>query len=188
MIHDGTYSYQSLLTLDAGATLTTVTAAHFLDAFTNLFGEFASVSAQMKTQYPTVRSPTAEDSERVVARTSEDQLLLHGETTQGVMSSFHFRGGVAQTGLQGFRWEIHGETGSILLLGKMGNSGTFTPDLFLNGEKVELAEGGLSNVGEEYLRFAQQAGSVEFDHAVLRHKMVQAIYESARTGQQVSYI
>jgi predicted dehydrogenase len=142
----------------------------------------------MKTQYPLVKSPTPEDPKRVVKRTSEDQLLLHGETTQGVMSAFHFRGGMAQTGLQGFRWEIHGESGSILLLGAMGNAGAFAPDIFLNGEKVKMPEGELSNIGEEYLRFALGNGSLDFDHAVLRHKMVQSIYESARTGNRTSYI
>jgi predicted dehydrogenase len=168
--------------------LTSVTAAHFLDAFVNIFGEFVTVSAQMKTQYPVVESPIPEDAQRVVTRTSEDQLLLHGETTQGIMSAFHFRGGMAQPGLQGFRWEIHGETGSILLLGAMGNPGAFAPDIFLNGEKVDLPEGGLTNIGEEYLRFALDYGSLDFDHAVLRQKMVQSIYESARTGKRTSYM
>lgn len=158
-----------------------------MDAYINIFGEFVTISAQMKTQYPVVKSPTAEDAERVVKRTSEDQLLIQGETTQGVISAFHFRGGVAQAGLQGFRWEIHGESGSILLLGPIGSSGAVTPDIFLNGNKVDLPES-LSNIGVEYLRFALGHSSLDFDHAILRHKMVQSIYESARTGKRTSYI
>lgn len=168
--------------------MTTVTAAHFLDAYTNLFGEFITISAQMKTQYPIVNSVTIGNTERRIQRTSEDQLLLHGETTQGVMSSFHFRGGMAQTGLQGFRWEIHGESGSIVLQGAMGNSGAFAPDIFLNGEKMDLPDSELSNIGREYLAFALNHGSLDFDHAVLRLRMVHSIYESARTGQRTSYI
>ncbi|KFY49367.1 hypothetical protein V495_00609 [Pseudogymnoascus sp. VKM F-4514 (FW-929)] len=174
--------------ITAGATLTSVTAAHFLDAYVNIFGEFVSVSAQMKTQYPRVKSPTPEDAERFVLRTSEDQLLLHGETTKGVMSAFHFRGSMAQTGVQGFRWEIHGETGSILLTGAMGNAGAFAPDIFFNGEKVNLPKGELSNIGKEYLQYAFNNGSLDFDYAVLRHKMVQSIYESAKTGKRTSYL
>jgi predicted dehydrogenase len=168
--------------------LTTVTAAHFLDAYTNIFGEFVTVSAQMKTQYPTVKSPMLEDSERIVNRTSEDQLLFHGETTQGVMSGFHFRGSTAQTGVRGFHWEIHGETGSILLTGAMGNPGAFAPDIFLNGKMLDLPEDELSNIGKEYLHYALNDGSLDFDHGVLRHKMVQSIYESARTGKRTSYL
>lgn len=142
----------------------------------------------MKTQYSAVKSPIPENAHRVIERTSEDQLLLQGETTQGVVSAFHFRGGMPQTGLHGFHWEIHGESGSIVLQGAMGNAGAFAPDILLNGKKLDLPEGELSNVGREYLNFALSQGVLDFEYGILRQRMVKAIYESAQSGTRVSYI
>jgi predicted dehydrogenase len=63
----------------------------------------------------------------------------------------------------------------------------------LNGKNVEI-EGGkdpLSNVGRLYEEFAKGPNKgvyADFDDAVIRHKVIDAIERSSREGKAVSYL
>jgi predicted dehydrogenase len=170
-----------------GATMTTVTATHFLDAFIALFGEFANLSAQMAIQHPVLPAPTDEDPTAVITRTSEDSLLVHASTTGGIQASFAFRGGEASAGVDGFRWEVYGSKGSVVVKGARGNPGANPPRLWVNGEEIEVEEG-MTAVGREYVEFLDGRDGMGFELAVVRLRMIEAIYESARTGRRTSYL
>jgi predicted dehydrogenase len=64
-------------------------------------------------------------------------------------------------------------------------------EVFLNGEAVKVEdELRVGNVSHEYAEFAKGPSGyyVDFDHAVKRHKVLDAIERSSREGKAVSYL
>jgi predicted dehydrogenase len=59
--------------------------------------------------------------------------------------------------------------------------------LYLNGTEVKLEKDSLGNVGRQYEAFAKgdTATILDFDHAVKRHQIIDAILKSAESGQRV---
>ena len=61
------------------------------------------------------------------------------------------------------------------------------PSVFLNGEAVDVASDPLSNIAHNYKAFAEgdTSGYLDFEHAVKRHELIEAIERSAREGVRV---
>jgi predicted dehydrogenase len=133
----------------------------------------------------------------------DDQIVVGGVLENGVVASIHFRGGASRG--TNLLWEINGTEGDLQVTSMAGHPQMF--DLTLRGGRgkdTELKvleippkdrttpasiEGFARNVGEAYLRFAEGAGTEDqipnFDTAVVRHRLIDAIERSAATGQRI---
>ncbi|OZJ01644.1 hypothetical protein BZG36_05440 [Bifiguratus adelaidae] len=142
-----------------------------------------------------------------------DQILVHGTLTSGVTASIHLRATHESDLTKGeqLHWEIHGTNGDILIssssclaemselkiqLGRWDDAGNALGVQDLS-EKYDPIVG---NVQDMYKAFAtkptgifvppqygQAEGFPTFDDAVIRHRMIDAIYKSSKTGTRQSY-
>ncbi|MBM7115379.1 Gfo/Idh/MocA family protein [Archangium primigenium] len=186
-----------LYLLDArnGATLLSIPFGHTVDALCWCLGEFQEVSATLATRRHEVR--LAGTNETRPMRTA-DQVLVCGVLAGGAVASIHYRGGVSRG--TNLLWEINGTKGDLVLTGDAGHLQMTAPRLSGgNGERPfgpvpiperyvaapGIPEGSAYNVAQAYAQYAEDPGSVpSFEDAVVRHRMLEAILEAARTGQR----
>ncbi|MBC8103782.1 MAG: Gfo/Idh/MocA family oxidoreductase [Cytophagales bacterium] len=186
-----------------GANLLTVMVGHFADTLCFCLGEFQALTAITATQRATV---TIRETGDRVPVTVPDQIALSGSLVSGATASLHMRGGHSR-GANLF-WEINGTEGDLQITADMGF--VHFRELTLQGGRGE--ETGLSplTVGDEYrwapdtLRgpafnvaqlYVQLARDIregtnccaDFDAAVVRHRMLDAIQASADTGTRQGY-
>jgi predicted dehydrogenase len=197
--------FQRYLLDDAnGATMLTINAGHTLDGLCFCAGEFADLSATLA-----IRQPTAKDAEtgETVAKTAPDQIAIAGRLQGGAIATLHFRGGVA-TG-SGLQFEINGTEGDLLLATDTG-LGLQNADLTLRGSRgrgkplepmtvpdrfftlpQNAGPSRMRNVGELYAHIARclqggEAAETDFDLAVRRHYLLDAIRQSSGEGRRIS--
>jgi predicted dehydrogenase len=147
-------------------------------------------------QFPTVDlldDGTGELLEKGVRKTSPDQVLAQGTFESGAVFSYHMRGGMSIGG--GFRWVIYGVEGEVEVTGL-----ALIPHINLpvpwkvrradtKGQVVEeedvMPEEGQPAVGRLYEAYAkgEEDGYADFERAVKIHRVVGAMWESARTGR-----
>jgi predicted dehydrogenase len=183
-----------------GATLLSIPCAHTLDGLCALLGEFGSVQA-LEAQRRT--TTTIRQTERVIPLDAPDQVLFSGVLESGVPVSVHYRGGIR--GGTKLLMEINGTRGTLRVTGDSGGGQTAnltlegcgndatalqpmpTPDRYGNfpglpGRVMALANAYARLVGD--LRDGTGL-SADFEHAVRRHRLLEAIEESSRTGVRV---
>ncbi|MFA7481456.1 MAG: Gfo/Idh/MocA family oxidoreductase [Vulcanimicrobiota bacterium] len=173
-----------------GATMLSIPVGHTLDAVCSVLGELQQVTgvlAQGRTE--TVIEETGE----TIPMTAHDQIGLVARTENGVVLTTLYYGGT-QPGT-GLLWEIYGSSGTLRVSGEFGHMQI--ADLKLEGAlgertslapldvperyfHTELRQGPPLNVAELYHRFAKDLhegtnSCPDFDHAVIRHKMLEAI-------------
>lgn len=188
-----------------GANLLTIASGHFLDALCYCLGEFEELGATLATRRPEVT--IARTNERLPA-TSPDQVVVSGRLQGGAVAAVHFRGG--QSRGTNLLWEINGTDGDLLVSGAGGHVQML--DLTLQGGQgaddglaplsipdtyrwapAETPPGFPLNVAQLYVQLASdmQQGtrlSVDFDAAVVRHRMIAAIQAAAETGARQTYV
>jgi predicted dehydrogenase len=111
-----------------------------------------------------------------------------------------YQDGSSDTG-RSFSWEINGTKGSLLLEGPSGHIQMFQPTIKfvkvgagvteLNEIEVDKATGFEYNVGKAWGAVVSGVpGSVvpAFEDALLRHRMIDAIYRSNESGKRESYL
>ena len=184
--------------IENGANLVTIPAGHAMDALCYVLGEFASLQATLANNRPTLSLVGADGEEiRKVDKTSHDHVAVIGKMKKGGVASVVYQGGNSSTG-EDFYWEINGTKGSLVMRGSPGHIQMFQPTMeFASSEKgakmepVEVAEAKdfTYNVGSGYDAFAGEGdGSVTtFEDAVVRHRMIEAIYRSDRDGTRETY-
>ena len=94
-----------------GVTLPSIQGAHTLDVAAAVLGRFASVSAMATTQFPEVRIGVDQATRRTC-----DHLLVQARLTGGAPVSIEVAGGRPADDTP-FRFEITGETGTLVLEG-----------------------------------------------------------------------
>jgi predicted dehydrogenase len=173
-----------------------------MDALCMVAGELAEVSAEVSTQVP---QWFERDTNRYVDVTSPDNVLLAGRLENGAVVSVHL--GINPYHGSGFRLEIYGKEGTLMMLGG-GEAGQEAKRQIVGGRKDDKALTDLPvperykwvpeevrglgqgyDVGQMWVQFAEAirgGGSVEadFDHAVRRHRMLDAIRRAGETGQR----
>src|SRR5437868_7668978 len=187
-----------------GANLLTVPFGHSLDILSYVLGEFADLSAMSDVRRPLIT--IAETGEQIV-KTAADQIAVIGTLRSGATASVHIREAVA--GGIGFLWEINGTEGTLRITADAAVPGIF-PLLVAGAQgRKELAElavpaaltqkwpalTGLEgapafNVGRAYAALAADIANgthtvPDFDDAVRRHEVIDAIERSASTGRRV---
>jgi predicted dehydrogenase len=184
-----------------GANVLTIPFGHAIDALCWVLGEFHDVSATLATRRPTYTvTETGETRTRDIA----DQVLVTGRLESGIVVAAHYRGGTSQA--TNFRWEINGTDGDLEITavsghaqvaeltvrGGRGGSGKMTvmpvPASYRT-VPADLPERAI-NVAEAYARFLKgPAGDdpvPDFDNAVRRHRLIDAIERSATSGTRIT--
>jgi predicted dehydrogenase len=184
----------------SGANVLTIAFGHAIDALCWVLGEFREVSATLATRRATYR---VIETQEVRTRSIADQVVVSGVLATGAVVSAHYRGGTSRG--TSLLWEINGTQGDLQVTAPSGHMQA--AELTLHGGRgdetalsvlpipaeyrsapSQLA-GPALNVAEAYARFAEGPTALDqvpdFDEAVARHRLLDAIERSAATGQRM---
>jgi predicted dehydrogenase len=183
-----------------GANTLTIAGGHGIDAMCAILGEFAQVSARTATRVTEWRDT---DANEVVAVDSPDTITVAGVLTGGVEVAVHV---AAVPRPSGSRLEINGRNGTLTLVSSAALS-TGPNQLYsaVGGGDLSVVsvpeeytlvpegtpQGSPLNVAQAYARFADalRAGTPfvpDFEHAVTRHRLIDAIERASAEGRAVS--
>ena len=183
-----------------GANVLTITGGHAIDALCAVLGEFAEVSARVSTRIPEWRDLDG----KPVPVNSPDSINIVGRMASGAEVSVNVA--AVPSNPSGNRIEIYGREGAMVLRAE-GSFNTGGSEVLAGKGKEALAvmpvpakykvvpdttPGGQPyNVAQAYARAAgalRGGGSfdVDFDLAVKRHTLIDAIERSAATGRSVT--
>jgi len=185
-----------------GANTLTITFGHVIDALCMVAGELTEVSAVISTQVPQWFET---DTKKYVDVTSPDNIMIQGRLEGGAVVNACV--GVHPYHGSGYRLEIYGKDGTLAMIGG-GEAGQEAKRTIMGGRKddktlqplpvperlkwvpEEVRNVGPSyDVGQMWVKFAEAIRSgtriePDFDHAVRRHRMLDAIRRAAETGQR----
>ena len=168
---------------------------HTLDTLCYAISEFKSFNATTAITIPEIQFVEVDGKKgKPVPRKFADSISVQGVLENGATATSAITCTTDGTPDR-FEWIISGEKGSLKLEGPtlLIQYGRLTlyqyvPSGDKKWEKVEVEEGTFGGIGEVYAAFAEgNKDVVDFDGAVKRHKMVEAIYRSARNGTRESY-
>jgi predicted dehydrogenase len=199
---DFTLSRAYLADRSTGATLMTIPGGHSIDALCFCLGEFKEVSGVVATQRQRVKIV---ETGETIQMTSPDQVLLSGVLESGAVASVHVKGGTSNG--TGFLFEIHGTEGDLAIAPADPRQGTsvqiseFTVRGAQTGKTLAdlpipesyrwvppaVPAGPPFNVAQLFVRMAQgiregKSVSPDFDVAVKRHQLLDAIQKASDTG------
>jgi predicted dehydrogenase len=188
-----------------GANTLTITFAHVFDAMCMVVGELTEVSAMVSTQ---VLQWFETDTKKYVDVTSPDNIVVQGRLENGAVVNAYC--GVQPYHGSGHRFEIYGREGTLWMIGG-GEGGEERRRKLMGGQKDDKAlqelpvperftwvpeavrnDGPAYDVGQMWVKFAEgiRSGSnddpnlPDFDHAVRRHRTLDAIVRASQTGQR----
>lgn len=185
-----------------GANPLTITFGHAIDAVLMVVGELTEASAVVSTQVP---QWFESDTKQTVDTTAPDNIMIQGRLDSGAVINACV--GVQPYHGSGYRFEIYGKDGTLMMIGG-GEAGQESNRRIMGGHKDDQAlqelpvperlkwvpesvrkVGRAYDVGQMWVRFAEaiRTGArvePDFDHAVRRHRMLDAIRRASETGQR----
>jgi len=185
-----------------GANTLTITFGHVIDALCMVAGEFAEISAVVSTQVPQWFET---GTKKYVDVTSPDNIMVQGRLENGAVANAYV--GVHPYHGSGYRFEIYGKEGTLTMIGG-GAAGQESKRKIMGGRREdqgpqellvperlkwvpeEVRGGGASyDVGQMWVKFAESIRTgarveANFDHAVRRHRMLDAIVRASESGQR----
>jgi predicted dehydrogenase len=185
-----------------GANTLTITFGHSMDALCMVAGELTEVSAVVSTQVPQWFET---DTGKYVDVTSPDNIMVQGRLEGGAVVSAYV--GVHPYHGSGYRLELYGTEGTLMMIGG-GEAGQEVNRKIMGGRKDDKtlqelpiperlkwvpedvrSAGPSYDVGQMWVKFAEAIRSdtridPDFDFAVRRHKMLDAISRASETGQR----
>jgi predicted dehydrogenase len=185
-----------------GANTLTITFAHVLDALCMVVGELTEVSALVSTRVPQWFET---DTKKTVDVTSPDNIMIQGKVESGAIVNAYV--GVHPYHGSGHRLEIYGKDGTLMMIGG-GEAGQEANRRVVGGHKDDKAlqelpvperlkwvpeavrkVGRSYDVGQMWVKFAEAVRTntriePDFDSAVRRHRMLDAIVRASETGQR----
>lgn len=197
----------------SGANMVTIPTIHSLDPLCYLLGEFKSLNATTANTFPELRFVQADGSKGEPVKSGlADFVSIQGVLESGATVNFVSSSTTEATPGR-LEWIISGEKGSLKFESQSQFIAIaphtlyqFTPakpegqgeegklkSLFAakeggQWEEIEFEKGAFGGIGEVYAAFAEgDKDLVDFDEAVKRHKMVEAIFRSAKNGTRESY-
>jgi len=173
-----------------GTNLLTVSAGHALDTLAAVIGDLEALSATVATQFP---EATVAETGDTIPVTSPDQIAIAGVARDGVVVVAHVQGAAAAR--PGLVIEVRGTDG-LLEIAAVPSLAAAAIELRLvkNGDDAVDVSGerddAIARVGRVYsdLASAVRTGrphGPDFDHAVRRHHLLDAIRESSIEGRRV---
>jgi predicted dehydrogenase len=185
-----------------GANVLTITGGHAIDALCAVLGEFAELSARVSTRIPEWRTPEG----KAVPVDSPDSINVAGRMVSGAEVSVTVA--TAPSNPSGNRLEIYGREGALVI--RANGALSLGPNQMHAGKGKEpmapmpvpakykfapesTPAGQPYNVAQAYARAADAlrgGGSfdVDFNLAVQRHKLIDAIERSSATGRSVKMV
>jgi predicted dehydrogenase len=182
-----------------GANVMTISGGHPLDAMCFILGEFAEVTGRVATQ---IKQWKHADTGEMVSVDSPDVVSVAGALANGAEVSYQVAG--VPSNPSGTRLEIFGREGTLVLTGNSANIGPNTllgargkdplvemppPDSY-NLAPEGTPNGPPRNVAQAYVRYADSLPKGEplapdFNDAVIRHRLLDAIERSANEGKSI---
>ncbi|KAJ9664206.1 hypothetical protein H2198_000424 [Neophaeococcomyces mojaviensis] len=194
--------------VEAGANLLTIPAGHAMDAMCWVLGEMSDLQASLANMRPTFGLTDA--SGNIVGegkKTAHDMIAVIGHLVRGGgVVSVSYKGGMNPiSGAPNFSWVINGTKGTLSLEGGMGHIQMWQPKIGFVKQDGKLEDVVVEPVGTEYSytggNFSYAVGKAweafagkgdgtvtTFRDALLRHRMLDAIYRSDKNGTRESYI
>ncbi len=188
-----------------GANTLTITFAHVFDAMCMVVGEMTELFAIVCTRVP---QWFESDTNKYVDVTSPDNIVVQGRLENGAIVNAYC--GIQPYHGSGHRFEIYGKEGALAMIGG-GEGGEERRRKLMSGHKDDKAlqelpvperftwvpeavrnESPAYDVGQLWVKFAGaiRTGSnsdfdlPDFDHAVRRHRTLDAIVRASQTGQR----
>jgi predicted dehydrogenase len=185
-----------------GANTLTITFGHSIDALCMVVGELTEVTALVSTQVPQWFET---DTKKHVDVTSPDNVMISGRLENGAVVSASL--GVHPYHGSGYRLEIYGTEGTLMVIGG-GEAGQELKRKIMGGRKDEQSMqelpiperlkwvpdevrglGPSYDVGQMWVKFAEaiRTGAPvepDFELAVRRHTLLDAIVRASQTGQR----
>jgi predicted dehydrogenase len=184
----------------AGANTLTIPGGHSIDALCFVLGEFAELQARAVTR---IKEWKDTDLNQMVAVDSPDAVSVAGVLESGAEVSFQVAS--VPSNPSGTRLEIYGREGALVITSGSANIG---PNVLYGArgkdaavempapDKYRLAPEGTPsgpprNVAQAYARYADalpsgETAAPDFELAVTRHRLIDAIERSAADGKAVS--
>ena len=192
-----------------GSNLVSIATIHALDPLLYLLGEFKSFNATTATVFPEIRFLQADGSKgEPVKSTISDFISISGVLESGTAVNFVLES-VTDATPERMEWIISGEKGSLKLESPVPFLAMAPPSLYRSTpakqekskqpqweeekikaqwEEVEYEKVAMGGIGEVYRALAEgNKDLVDFDVAVQRHKLVEAIFRSAESGTRETF-
>lgn len=187
---------------EAGGNLLTIVGGHNLDAFTYMLGNFKELSAVTAQQFSEVELT---DSQKVIKKTTDDQIMILGTLVNDAVANVHIQGGVKhETGLT---LEIFGDKGTIVLnapasiqMGRHQLQGAGAEDEELHEltipdryywvpESLKTDSGLILNVAQAHSKFAKDIQeettlTPSFADGVKLHQLLDVVEKAAQSGER----
>ena len=182
-----------------GANPMTIPGGHSIDALCYILGEFAEVSARVTTRIDMWKHAVTGEDFPVDA---PDTVTAAGLLKSGAEVSYQVA--TVPYNASGTRLEIYGRKGTLVLTSKSVNIGPNRLHLAVGDGKLavvtppdsytlisaDIAAGPARNVGQAYVRFAnalqsQNSDTPDFDNAVVRHMLIEAMERSHQEGRVI---
>ncbi|HEY5367124.1 MAG TPA: Gfo/Idh/MocA family oxidoreductase [Casimicrobiaceae bacterium] len=183
-----------------GVSALTVRGIHSMDSLCYCLGDFVEVSARVLTQ---VKQWRVSDTGAMVDVDAADNVAVHGVLEGGALASVQV--GTVPYNASGWRMEIYGRDGTLRIATKGAPQRDMSELLgSRNGQPLaalpiparlthvppDTPAGPPRNVGELYLRMAHAIregvpAQPDFDVAVERHRLIEAIERSSNDGRSV---
>ena len=180
----------------SGANLVTIPTIHSLDPICYLLGDFKYLNATTAIAFPELVFIQEDGSKsQPVKRNSPDSISIQGVLESGATVSFAFSSTTEATPSR-FEWIISGEKGALRFESVSSFLAMAPHTLYQSSpaqeggqwKEVEVEKGSFGGIGAVYAGLAEGSRDVvDFDQAVERHKMVEAIFRSAKNGTRESY-
>ncbi len=186
-----------------GANTLTIAGGHGIDAMCTILGEFAEVTARATTRIKTWRDT---DLGQDVEVDSPDSISVAGRLESGAEVSVQVA--AVPVGSTGTRLEIYGREG-VLILTSGGALSTGPNKIYVGKGKDPVAEvqapdeyhvapegtpagpprnvaGGYARLADAYSASGDAAFEPDFDLAVTRHRLIDAIERSSKEGRSIT--
>lgn len=194
------------LLIEAGANTLTIPFGHTVDALCYVLdSELKDISATLSNHYPEVQLTDADSKPiRKAKKTAYDYVSISATLVNGGGNvDVTYAPALSRSG-RDLHWEIIGTEGTLVLEGpkRGGHMQMFQPKIRIAVGEEELkevevekaAEGDFSfNVGKAWDAWAgigldKGQTVTTWEDAVVRHKMIEAIYRSAEKGTRENYV
>ncbi|AEP91662.1 Gfo/Idh/MocA family protein [Bacillus subtilis] len=184
-----------------GVTVLSVPVLHALDALVYMIGDLKSVSAKLVANQSEV---LLKEDNKMIPFTSPKHASIMGTVTSGAAISVYYRGGSSRG--ENMRWEINGSEGDLILTAPTGHlqlanvkleggrgKDKTVSEMTIPSSYFELGQhvpaGVASNTGRLYAQFAKDIRegthfAPDFAHAVARHRLLDTLETSSRTGTE----
>jgi predicted dehydrogenase len=187
-----------------GNTLMSSPGGHSIDALCYCLGEFKELSSVVANQRQQVKIV---ETGETIQMNAPDQVLVSGILQSDTVASIHLKGGTVSG--TGFLFEIHGTEGALTIVPAYPSQATYiqVSEFTVRGVQAGKPLADLSipesyrwvppavpaglpfNVAQLYMRMAEgiregKSVSPDFDVAVNRHQLLDAIQKASDTGSR----